>query len=230
MEIPERKSWTLEKDEERGGRLSFESCRSSAVDHVEEMSSESARKMQDVQEVMGETAGNSTRGRGNAWRLEPEGETETLETKVVSDGVEGVHVDFNGECHHERTQVNNTRKQSEAPGEEGEESKSWKRKVIRVESEETQDCVCEANDMDQEEAEKKSFVSSAITVPQKLMFRCDNHCSEQILSFWQFASVVITEGEESYSTKECPFLLVNVPSSLNSCFIACHTAPCAYVS
>ena len=29
-------------------------------------------------------------------RLEPEGETETLETKVVSHGVEGVHVDSNG--------------------------------------------------------------------------------------------------------------------------------------
>ena len=38
--------------------------------------------MQDVQEVMSETAGNATRGRGeDAWRLEPECETETLETK-----------------------------------------------------------------------------------------------------------------------------------------------------
>ena len=53
-------------------------------------------KWQEVQEVMGETAGNETRGRGDdAWRLEPEGETEALETKAVSDGVEGVHVDLN---------------------------------------------------------------------------------------------------------------------------------------
>ena len=38
----------------------------------------------------------------DAWRLEPEGETETLETKVVSNGVDGVHVDPDGECRHER--------------------------------------------------------------------------------------------------------------------------------
>ena len=67
--------------------LSFQSCRSSAVDHVEEMSLESPRKIQDVQVVMSETAGRATRGRGDdAWRLETQGETETLETKVVSNG------------------------------------------------------------------------------------------------------------------------------------------------
>ena len=44
-------------------------------------------------------------------------------------------------------------------------------KIIRVESEETQDYVREATDMDQEEAENISFVLSAISVPQKLLFR-----------------------------------------------------------
>ena len=40
----------------------------------------------------------ATRGRReDAWRLEPEGETETLEAKVVSKGVEGAHVDPHGE-------------------------------------------------------------------------------------------------------------------------------------
>ena len=53
------------------------------VDHVEEKSLESPRKMQDEQEVMSETSGSATRGREVfAWRLEPEGETETLETTV----------------------------------------------------------------------------------------------------------------------------------------------------
>ena len=56
---------------------------------------------------------------------------------------------------------------SEAPGEEGEEVMSSKRKVIRVESEETQDYVREAKDLGQEEAEETSFVPSAISVPQK---------------------------------------------------------------
>ena len=86
--------------------LSFQSFRSSAVDHVEEMSLESPRKIQDVQVVTSETAGKATRGRGeDAWRLEPEGETEMPETRVVADGVEGIYVDLNGGGHHEREHV-----------------------------------------------------------------------------------------------------------------------------
>ena len=38
------------------------------------------------------------------------GETEALETKVVSEGVEGVHVDYDGECHQERWQVKKIQK------------------------------------------------------------------------------------------------------------------------
>ena len=45
-----------------------------------------------------------------------------------------------------------------------------------------------------------SFVPSAISVPPKPLCRCDNQCSEKTLSFWQFASVVIKEGEESDTT------------------------------
>ena len=53
------------------------------MDHVEEMGPESPRKIQDVQVAMSETSGNATRVRGeDGRRLEPEGETETLETKV----------------------------------------------------------------------------------------------------------------------------------------------------
>ena len=39
------------------------------------------------------------------------GETETLETKVDSHGVEGVNVDPNGEGRHEREQVKKSRRQ-----------------------------------------------------------------------------------------------------------------------
>ena len=79
------------------------------MDHVEEMGLESPRKIQDVQVVMSETAGKATRGRGeDAWRLEPEGETETLETKVFSNEVGGVHADPNGEGRRERRQVKKT--------------------------------------------------------------------------------------------------------------------------
>ena len=97
----------------------------------------------------------------------------------------------------------NFRRQSDAPGEEGEVIKSPKRKIIGVESEETQDYVREANDMDQEEGEEISFETSAICVPQKPSFRGDNQCSEQTFSFWQLASVVIKEGDESYTTNSC---------------------------
>ena len=54
--------------------------------------------------------------------------------------------------------------------------------------------------MDQEEAEEISFVPSAVSVPKKPLFRCDNQCSEKTLSFWQFASMVIKEGDESFTT------------------------------
>ena len=138
-----------------------------------------------------------------AWRLEPEGETEMPETGVVSDGVEGICVIQIGEGHFERGQIKKSRRQSDALGEEGEEIRSSKRKVIRVESEEAQDYVREAKDKDQEEAEELSFVPSAITVPRKPMFRCDNQCSEMTLSFWQLASVMIQEGVESHTTNFC---------------------------
>ena len=85
-----------------------------------------------------------------------------------------------GEGRHERVQAKSSRRESEAPGEEGEEVKSPKRKVIRVESEETQDYVREAMDLSHEEAEEISFVPSAISVPQKPLFRCDNRCSEKL--------------------------------------------------
>ena len=84
------------------------------------------------------------------------------------------------------------------PGEEGIEIRSPKRNIIWVESEETQDYVGEAKGTDQEEAEELSFVLSVISVPRKPMFRCDNQCSENTLSFWQLASVVIQEGEGHY--------------------------------
>ena len=64
----------------------------------------------------------------DGWRLEPEGDTETPETKVLWKGVEGVPGYPDGEARHERAQVKSSRRESEAPGEEGEEVKTRKRK------------------------------------------------------------------------------------------------------
>ena len=145
-------------------RLSFESSRSLAVDHVEETSQESPREIQDVH------AGTAMGGRGeDAWRLEPQGERETMETKVVSDGWKasawtlivkvtmGASEKFqNGKVKRQEKKV----KKIESP-----------KMIVQVDSEETQDCVREANDVDQKESEQMSFVPSAISVPQKPLSR-----------------------------------------------------------
>ena len=72
-----------------------------------------------------------------------------------------------------------------------------------MESEETQDYVREAKSTEQEEMEERIFVPSAVSVPQKPLFRCDNQCSEKTLSYWQLASVVVDEGDEAYTTNLC---------------------------
>ena len=51
--------------------------------------------------------------------------------------------------------------------------KSPRRKVIRVETEETHDYVRESLDLTREEAEEISFVPSAMSVPPKSLFRCE---------------------------------------------------------
>ena len=86
---------------------------------------------------------------------------------------------------------------------EGEEIRSPKRKVIRVESEETQAYVLEGKSTEQEEEERRTFVPSAVSVPLKPLFRCDRQCSEKTLSYWQLASVVVNEGDEAYTTNLC---------------------------
>ena len=49
----------------------------------------------------------------------------------------------------------------------------------------------------------RTFAPSAMSVPQKPLFRCDNQCSEKTLSYWQLASLVSNAGEESYTTNLC---------------------------
>ena len=63
---------------------------------------------------------------------------------IVSDAVEGTFVDLDGESRRERVDAKLSKRERKAPNEECEEIESPKWKVIRVESEETQDCVREA--------------------------------------------------------------------------------------
>ena len=52
----------------------------------------------------------------------------------------------------------------------------------------------ESLNLSRDEAEEISFVSSAISIPQRPMFWCDNRCSAKALRFGQFASTVIDDG------------------------------------
>ena len=67
----------------------------------------------------------------------------------------------------------------EVPKEESAEMQSPKRKVIRVDSEETQDYVCETLAIGQEEAEEIGFVPSALSEPRGPIRWCVNRCSEK---------------------------------------------------
>ena len=74
-------------------------------------------------------------------------------------------VDLDGESRREQVEAKLSRREREAPSEGCEEIKNPKRKVIRVGSEETQDCVREAKSTEQEEMEERIFVPSAVSVP-----------------------------------------------------------------
>ena len=80
-------------------------------------------------------------------------------------------------------------------------SRSPKRKVIRVESEETQDHVCETLALNQEEAEEMGFLLSALGEPRGPIHWCDSRCSEKAVRYWQSASVVVEEGGEAHTIK-----------------------------
>ena len=145
------------------------------------------------------------------WRLEPEGEAERLEARVPWNGTEGVSVNPDGESL-PRAKITRREKENQAEmeekvdgkalSEEGAEIQSPKRKVIRVESEETQDCVGESLNLSRDEAEEISFVPRSIS-PTKATFWCDYRCSDKALRFWQFASAVVEDGKESYTANLC---------------------------
>ena len=56
--------------------------------------------------------------------------------------------------------------------------KSPKRKVIRAQSEETHDYVCEMLTISPEEAEELAFMPSALSDHEELFTSATNHCSE----------------------------------------------------
>ena len=116
----------------------------------------------------------------------------------MSDVVEGTFVDLDGESRRQHVEAKLLRRGREMLN-KGEEMRSPKRKVIRVESEETQDYVREAKSSEYEEEEERTFVPSPVSVPLKPLFRCDNQC--KTLISWQLVSVVLNECDEAYTTQ-----------------------------
>ena len=127
--IESHKHWNDARD-----IMSVESCSPSMACDMEEAGSESSRKMQDEEETTSEAS----------WRLE---------ATVPWNGAEGVSVNPEGESRHGQVLAKMARKGREnqtrmeekangkAPSDKGAEVQSPRRKMIRVESEETQDYV-----------------------------------------------------------------------------------------
>ena len=112
-------------------------------------------------------------------------------------GTEGGSVDPKGEMGYQPPRLKAAREEreklkeaememdGEMPQEESSESQISKRKVIRAESEETQDYVRETLAISQEEAEESAFVPSAFSEPRGPIYFCDNRCNEKAVRYWQ---------------------------------------------
>ena len=111
-------------------------------------------------------------------------------------------MDLGGESRRERVEAKLSRRGREMLN-EGEEIRTPRRKVILVESEETQGNMGEGTSSEFEEEKERTFIPSAVSVPLKPLCRCDEQCNEKTLSFWQLASVVLNEGGEAYTTNLC---------------------------
>ena len=87
------------------------------MEYIEEICPEFPRKMQEEQEVTSETSWNATSGKEvDEWMLEPEGETETPETRLLWNGVEGVPGYPDGGGRHEQVQVKSYRRKAKRLG------------------------------------------------------------------------------------------------------------------
>ena len=178
--------------------MSVEPCSPSMACDMEEGCSKLSRKMQDKEETASGASWTAVTKGKEVWRLELDGEAENPEVTVLVNEAEGVSVNPEGESRHEQIRAKTSCKER-GNGKKGlsncakrrlcGDSKSEKKK-IRVESDETQDHGRKSLNLSRYEAEEISFVPSAISIPQRPMFWCDNRCSDKALSFWQFSVVI----------------------------------------
>ena len=53
------------------------------------------------------------------------------------------------------------------------------------------------------EEEELSKVPSALRIAQRPTCKCDNHCSDKALCYWQFAEELVDDGEEVRTRNLC---------------------------
>ena len=115
------------------------------------------RKLRKVEEMAWQDWEEARNTEDGEWKLEPEGEADVPEIFIVSDAVEGTPVDLDGESRHEQVEAKLSRRGREMLN-EGEAIRSPKRKVIRVETEETKGYVREGKSTEHEEEDERTFV------------------------------------------------------------------------
>ena len=107
--------------------MSVESCSSSMACDMEEVCSESSRKMKDMEETTSETSWTAvTKGKDEVvWTLELEGETERPGAIVPLNGAEGVSVNPEGESRHRLARAKMGKEGKRESNKNGREGK-WK--------------------------------------------------------------------------------------------------------
>ena len=189
--------------------FSFGSCSSSPALDTDEVMSASSKMAQDADDAMSESSSTAlAKGKERDWwSIDLEGGPWS--------GTEGGSVDPKGKMDHRSARTKFAREESEKPKEAemdvdgavrqeaSVEIQSPKRKVIRVESEESKDNVRETLAISQEEAEEMGFVPSALGELRWSLHWCDNRCSEKAIRYRQIASMVVEEGGESHTINLC---------------------------
>ena len=166
---------------------SFGSCSSSLAHDTDEATSASSWVARDADDAMSEPSWTALTKRKERdwWGIDLEGEMAKLEVVCPWSGTECGSVNPKGKIGHWSVRTRFANEESEEPnGAENEKQKkemevdeaapheasaeiqSNKRKVIRVESQETQDHVPETLAISKEEAEEMGFVPSALGEPR----------------------------------------------------------------
>ena len=193
-------------------------CFSSLASNTDEVLSASSILAQEMEEAISEASWIAlvkAKGR-DWWSIDLEGEVEELEVGCPWTVTKGNSVDpereMNDQSDGKKTAIEEEQnwgklKEGEMEVEmeveagvaqaESAEIESPKRKVIRVESEETQDFVFEMLSISLEEGYELAFVPSAISGPRGAIYFFDNRCSEKAVRYWQFASVVVEEDGDA---------------------------------